>query len=88
MHRLKFCLFFLICLAEISALHTLAQEAKSVEECIARGRQAATHYQYAEAIKWYELALKQVPNDADLQVALAMQYIGLEQINQAEQALM
>lgn len=84
MRRLYYFLFFLACLTEINTLQTLAQEAKSFEEAVALGRHAATHYQYAEAVKWYELALKQAPNSADLRVALAMQYIGLEQLNQAE----
>ncbi|MDP8244406.1 MAG: tetratricopeptide repeat protein [Candidatus Hinthialibacter antarcticus] len=70
------------------ALHSHAQSGPSLDEIVARGRQAASQYHYEEAAKWYALALQQSPGDADLHFALAMQYIGLERIADAEQSLL
>lgn len=65
-----------------------AQSRLTLDEMIGRARQAAAHYQYADAAQWYERAIEQSPIDAHLHYSLAMQYIGLERLTDAESSLL
>ncbi len=60
----------------------------SFEQLMLRGKDAAAKFAYEDAARWYSLALEQKPNDANVHYLLAMQYIGLEQLDDAEQSLL
>ncbi|MFB3788256.1 MAG: tetratricopeptide repeat protein [bacterium] len=62
--------------------------ADSLEECIAKAREAENRFLYAEALEWFQKALEIKGKDPDLQAAAARQLIGLEKLDEAHAVLL